>query len=240
MNSDITIEMMSGDLLLWRCLHSGPLTTDSIDRWKADSAISFSTYRTRNLPLLASLTRTYGSCAVLARKGDMVIGHLRFYPKAVWDMDGAGYLCLQQNPPAGPSDDFSHRNFPPIEGLDEKTLKVHCLQTAPAAVNESTKYQRRGIGTRMARKLIDWALENGWSGIEAEAFEDLPLIYEITGSAGHTFWEKLGFSIADRFPHPLLNDFSDFTAQLEEQALQAGIDSERAKDSIIMRLNINQ
>jgi len=103
---------------------------------------------------------------------------------------------------------------------------------------EENPYQRKGIATRMVQKLIEWAKENGWKQIEADSFEDLPIIYQLTGSAGHTFWEKLGFRIADRFPHPYMREFGDFVAMVEKQAKCAGIDPEKAKDSIIMRLDL--
>jgi len=70
----------------------------------------------------------------------------------------------------------------------------------------------------MVRILISWARENGWHGIETDAFEDLPLVYGITGGAGITFWEKLGFHVVDRFPHPHLRDYPEFAAELEKQA----------------------
>jgi len=56
----LTIEMMSTDFLLWRCLHSGPLTRASIDQWDPASTLPFARFRARNIPLLTRLTRTYG------------------------------------------------------------------------------------------------------------------------------------------------------------------------------------
>lgn len=49
------------------------------------------------------------------------------------------------------------------------------------------------IATRMAKTLIQWAGDQGWEGIEANSFEDIPMLYQMTGCAGHTFWEKCGF-----------------------------------------------
>ncbi|MGW8315402.1 MAG: hypothetical protein ACWGNV_07365 [Bacteroidales bacterium] len=94
----------------------------------------------------------------------------------------------------------------------------------------------------MVRALIDWAKENDWERIEADSFEDLPIIYEITGSAGYIFWEKLGFHIVDRHPHPELQDrsqFPEFIATLEGQARSIGIPPERASHRLIMRLDLN-
>ncbi len=34
---------------------------------------------------------------------------------------------------------------------------------------------------------LQWARAHGWDRIEVDSFEDLPVIYETTGSAGHTF-----------------------------------------------------
>jgi ribosomal protein S18 acetylase RimI-like enzyme len=99
-------------------------------------------------------------------------------------------------------------------------------------------YQRKGIGTRMVRALIQWAKTNGWDRIEAHSFEDIPIIYEITGNAGHTFWEKLGFTVVERHPHPDLQERDPFVIALEEQARSVGIPPERARDRLVMRLGL--
>jgi GNAT superfamily N-acetyltransferase len=195
-------------------------------------------YRARNRSFLAKLSAVYGAYAVVARQGDLIVGQLRFYPKAVWDMAGAGYLCLQQDHPWGPEDGLGDADFPALETLPDRTLKVHCLMIrAPAASPE--QYHRRGIGTRMARTLIDWAREKGWGWIEAEAFEDLPVIYQVTGSTGQSFWAHLGFSVVDRHLHPYLREPSEFRTTLEEQAKAVGLDPNRAKDCIVMRLELS-
>ncbi len=99
-------------------------------------------------------------------------------------------------------------------------------------------YQRKGLGTRMARKLIEWAGENGWTAIEATAYEDLPLIYEITGQAGKTFWEKLGFHIAETGVEPELVKDNEFARSLHQQATTIGLPLERVKNKYTMRLDI--
>ncbi|MCU7842934.1 MAG: GNAT family N-acetyltransferase [Candidatus Thiodiazotropha sp. (ex Monitilora ramsayi)] len=240
MMNDVVIEPMTEELMLWRCLHNGPLTRDSIDQWPCEGTMPWESYRKRNLPLLMKLTRIYGSCAILARDGDQIVGFLRFYPKVVYNMEGACGLCLQQDPPAGPVKDFADSDFPDFADIEDKTLVVYCLMTGSPQQNENP-YQRKGIGTRMVKFLIEWAKTNGWDGIEADAFEDLPIIYEITGSAGHTFWEKLGFRLVNRHPHPDLMDpsrFVEFIETLEAQAYSAGIPPEKAKDRLVMRLDL--
>jgi GNAT superfamily N-acetyltransferase len=240
MIEDVIVEPMSEEFIVWRCLHDGALTHDTIDKWSSESPIPWACYCTRNTHLLVKLTRTYGCCAILARDGDQVVGHLRFYPKAVYEMEGAGGLCLQQDPPAGPVEEFADNDFPLLEQMEEKTLKVYCL-VAGSPLQKENPYQRKGIGTRMVSALIEWAKANGWEAIESDAFEDLPIIYEITGSAGHTFWEKLGFRLVDRHLHPDLRDpsqYAEFIKTLEEQALSIGIPRERARDRLVMRLDL--
>ena len=240
MVEDVVVEPMTEEFILWRCLHGGPLSRDTIDQWSSGDKMPWKRYRDRNTALLVKLTRTYGACAILARDGDRIVGHLRFYPKSVCRKKGAGGLCLQQDFPAGPVEDFSDSDFPEPAQIEDKTLVVHCLMTGSPQQKENP-YQRKGIGTRMVRALIEWAKVNGWERIEADSFEDLPIIYDITGSAGHTFWEKMGFRLVDRHPHPDLQDrsrFSEFIKTLEEQAKSIGIPPERASDQLVMRLDL--
>jgi hypothetical protein len=240
MIEDVVVEPMTEEFIVWRCLHDGPLARDTIDQWPSASTMPWVCYRDRNTPLLMKLTRTYGSCAIIARDGDQIVGHLRFYPKSVCDMEGAGGLCLQQDSPAGPVEDFADSDFPDPAQIEDKTLVVHCLMTGSPQQKENP-YQRKGIGTRMVRALIEWAKVNGWERIEADSFEDIPIIYEITGSAGHTFWEKLGFHLVDRHPHPELQDrsqFVEFVTTLEEQAKSIGLPPETARDRLVMRLDL--
>jgi hypothetical protein len=56
--------------------------------------------------------------------------------------------------------------------------------------------------------------------------------------AGHTFWEKLGFTLVERRPFPYLQEFPDFVRSLEEQAKSVGIAPERAREQLVMRLNL--
>ena len=233
----VVIEAMTEKFLLWRCLHYGPLSIETIDKCPPDSEVDWGRYRERNLPILVKLTRTYGACAVMACAGSRVVGQLRFYPKTVLDRSGAGGFCLLQDFPYGPAVDFADEEFPSLEQMEDKTLAVHCLMTGSSLRNHNP-FQRKGIGTRMVKFLIQWAEEKGWERIEAEAFEDLPIVYEITGSAGIAFWQTLGFRTADRYPHPHLKGHDEFAEELEKQAESIGIPKERAKDRIIMRLDL--
>lgn len=233
----VVVEPMTERFILWRCLHGGPLSRESINEWSAQDKLPWARYRDRNTALLAKLTRIYGACAMIARDGDQIVGQLRFYPTAVWETAGTRGLCLQQDYPAGPADGFAENDFPPREELQDQSLKIHCLMTGSPS-QEQNPYQRKGIGTRLVQALIEWATTNGWESVMVDAFEDLPIIYAMTGSAGRSFWEKLGFRMVDRHPHPDLQQRDPFVVTLEEQAKAIGIPCERARDCLVMRLDL--
>jgi hypothetical protein len=237
MIKDVVIEPMTEEFIVWRCLHGGPLSGDTIDQWPVNDKMPWKRLRDRNLPLLRKLTRTYGACAIIARDSDQIVGQLRFYPKVIFDMIGSEGFCLQQDYPAGPAEDFINSDFPVLADIEDKTLMVHCLMTGSPQQKENP-YQRKGLGTRLVKTLMQWGRSNGWEAIETNAFEDLPIIYEITGGAGHTFWEKLGFSLIDRHPHPHLQNRDPFVLTLEEQAKKAGIPPEKACDQLVMRFDL--
>jgi GNAT superfamily N-acetyltransferase len=235
MLEDVAIKPMKTDFIVWRCLHDGPLSAKTIDQWDPEINIPWEQYRRRNMPLLEGLIEEYGTCMMLAWDHDQVVGFLFFVPKVVLLMDGAGSLCLQQSPPGGPSDDFPRCRLPSSDAIDDKTLVVRCLMTGSPKLTENP-YQRRGIGTRMARALIQWAIEHGWQGIEARSFEDIASLYAHTGNAGRTFWEKLGFRIVKAGTNPAFQNENDFVRQLREEAIAAGLDPESFKNSYTMRL----
>ena len=164
-----------------------------------------------------------------------IVGMLSFLPRRVTEMDGAGFFCLQQNPPGGPDADFPKTQFPPPDDIEDKTLAVRCIMTGSPKFSENP-YQRRGIGTRMARALIQWARDNGWTALEAGSFEDLPTLYAHTGNAGRGFWEKLGFRIVKTENQPAFENDSDFTRTLRAESIAAGLDPEAFKRSYTMRL----
>ena len=148
MIEDVVVEPMTEEFILWRCLHGGPLSCKTIDLWPETgemSTLPWERYRERNVPLLRKLIQTYGTCAILARDGEKVVGQLRFYPKVVRDMHGHGYLCLQQDPPPGPSDEFADSDFPELAEIEDKTLSVNCLMTGSSQLAENP-YQRKGLG----------------------------------------------------------------------------------------------
>jgi len=234
MAGDIVVEMMSSEFIVWRCLHKGPLTKSNIDQPNWDR------FRETNLPFLAKMIEVYGSCAVVARGGNQIIGHLRFYPNSVCAMAAPGpALCLQEPFPSGPANDFLQNAFPPLDQISDKTLFVHCMMVGTPNRSNST-YQRKGLASRMVRALIEWATRNGWRAIEAHAYVDLPCIYAITGQAGKTFWDKLGFKAVESMAEPAFSQSAHegFVKALLKEAADRAIDTEAAKTKYTMRLDL--
>ena len=240
MVEDVKVEMMSSEFILWRCLHSGPLTKETADHPKPHPHVPWNELRARNVPLLAKLTEVYGSCAVIARDGNQIVGQLRFYPKAICNMAARGPgLCMQQKSPSGPADDFVENEFPPLDQIADNMLFVHCMMTGSPEQKENP-YQRKGLGSRMVRALIKWARQQGWSAIEAHAYVDLPCWYAVTGQTGRTFWEKLGFHVIESGIEPAFIEggHEGFVETLLNEAADRGIDADTAKTRYTMRLNL--
>jgi hypothetical protein len=237
MLDNLVVEPMGQDFLLWRCLHGGPVSRRTIESLPPNPEVEWAYVRARNIPLLEKLTRTYGSCAILARDGDDVVGTLRFYPKALLSFgEGAGF-CLQQRPPAGPKDDLAAGVFPPLEALTDKTLFVHCFMIA-APPGDPNRYRRKGLATRLGTELIRWARDQGWSAIEASAYEELPMLYAISGAAGRRFWERLGFLLVYQDTEPAIR--GEFLEKLRLDAVAAGLRSEDAANRYRMRLELGR
>jgi hypothetical protein len=238
---DLTIHLVTADFLRthflpWRCLHGGPLRKETVDAWDPGSAMPWAALRQRNVPLLQKLIDVYGACAVAAMDGDQVVGQLRFYPKAVWQMAGNGMLCMQQFPPGGPGEDFLSNHFPPQERLAEKTLVVHCLITCSAPAEND--YRRKGIGTRLVQGLAAWAGQNGWEAIEATAYAELDILYQVTGQAGKEFWEKLGFRLVETGEEEGFFQAADLLRAMQAEAQAKGLAPASITQRYTMRYDV--
>jgi len=225
----IDIRPMNDDFILWRCLHRGPHTAQTLEQWPPQET-HWQGQRAINVPLLRRLIDTYGTCAMLAWDNGTVVGFLRFYPKAVCSLPDAGGMCMQQGHPAGPAESLV-AHLPTLEEIEDKTLSVHCFMT-------STPLQRKGLATMMARALLEWARASGWTAIEAVAYEDLEVLYAVTGQAGEGFWRKLGFTVAAMKTEPVFLEESDFTQKMREEATAKGLDLETIANVYTMRLEL--
>ncbi len=236
MLSRLVVEPMREDLMLWRCLHAGPINKENLDSPPTNPQVDWPAVRKRNIPLLKKLTQVYGACAITAREGEQVVATLRFYPKVLCEFGdcGAGF-CMQQLHPAGPAEDLVTREFPRVQELQDRTLFVHCLLVA-APVEELGRYRRKGLASRLVRELVRWSAENGWNAIEANAYEEIPLLYDIGGVAGRTFWQKLGFSVIHQDIEPGI--VGEFLETMRKSALSAGIPVGSVANRYRMRMDL--
>ncbi len=157
-----------------------------------------------------------------------MVGLLRFVPKVVSEMEGAGGCCLLMSHPAGPKGDFPLAVFPSKERIEDRTLVVTCMQLL-------SDRQRKGVGHAMVERLKSWAREEGWEAIEATAYQDLPLVYEITGNAGRDWWEGLGFRVMESLEEEAMKGYREFVQTLETQAREQGMDPQAVTEKFIMR-----
>jgi len=236
MVDELVVEPMRKDFILWRCLHGGPLNRRNIDAPPPNPEVDWPSARARNVPLLSKLTRTYGGCAILARDNDDVVGTLRFYPKALCSFgDGGADFCMQQRWPAGPANGPAAREFPSLKALGDKTVFVHCLMIA-SPLGAPDHYKRKGLATRLALKLARWATAQGWSSIEANAYEELPMLYAISGVAGRRFWERMGFRLVHQDTEPAI--VGDLLEKLRQDGVAAGLDPQNVAKRYRMRLDL--
>ena len=244
----LEIKPMDKKFILWRCLHGGPLSKQTIEQWPEEQADNWKKHRVINTPVLEKLIKTYSTCAMVATDGDEIVGMLRFYPKALMAMEKAGNMCLQQFHPAGPAEDFVDEGLPSFDEIEDKTLEVHCVMTSrPYAgekemricgghcLSKTNASARKGIGLKLAKALVAWAREHGWKRIDVTTHPDLDIFYGITGSAGKSFWEKAGFRVVNL--RPMSKElWPDENAQalIDSQAKAAGISNDEAWSFIDM------
>ncbi len=164
MTIPITYTPMTGPLLLWRCLHGGPLSLENVDGPPPDPRMPWEALRARNLLLLEKLTRTYGACAMLAWEGDLAVGMLRFYPKAVATLPVMGGLCLQQAYPAGSSEVLATYEFAPLEAPAYVDLPIIYAFTGQAGAR---------FWERLGYRVVEGGVEPAFQGepqVELAAF----------------------------------------------------------------------
>ncbi|MFZ7104477.1 MAG: hypothetical protein ACOWWO_17735 [Peptococcaceae bacterium] len=236
----LVVEPMTENFLVWRCLHGGALEPANIDHPMSNPEIDWQYIKTRNVPLLKKLITTYGTCALIVRDGDSIVATLRFYPKALCtfiDTEGGLGFCLQQRFPAGPSDRLLEQELLPTCQLSDKTLFVHCLFVI-APDNEPSRYRRKGLATLMVSELVKWGIKNKWNAIEANAYQEIPILYAISGVAGRVFWEKLGFQVIRQDTEPGMN--GEILEVILKDAARVGIPIKDARNRYRMRLELSK
>ena len=99
-------------------------------------------------------------------------------------------------------------------------------------------YQRRGLAKRMVHELVRWGRERGWRAIEAGAFEDIDVLYAVSGGCGRRFWERLGFAVVAKDSEPEDVYPEGLLPVMREQAVAAGLTPADAQNRYTMRLEL--
>jgi len=151
---------MNKDFILFCCLHCGPLSPSTIDEKCSLSGEQLS----RNKKFLARLIDTYGSCAMLAMKGDSVVAHARFYPQIIYDQFKNGWYCCHDTNHAI-TQEIAEMEFPPMADLTERILRIACF-----LVPED--YRGQGLSHKFIDAILDWAKRNSWESVQSIAYQD--------------------------------------------------------------------
>ena len=106
-----------------------------------------------------------------------------------------------------------------------------------APKDEPDRYRRKGLATRMVDELIRWSIKNEWDAIEANAYEEIPILYAISGVAGRRFWEKLGFCVIRQDTEPGIS--GEILESVRKDAIAVGIPIRDATNRYRMRLEIS-
>ncbi len=88
----------------------------------------------------------------------------------------------------------------------------------------------------MVRELVAWTGQNGWEAVEATAYEDLDIIYQVTGQTGRRFWESLGFRVTETGIEEGFFQAEDFFAAMQTEAAAKGLDPETITRKYNLRL----
>lgn len=126
----------------------------------------------------AELMRRYGNAAIVATCEDKIVGFANFYP-AVLNSRMKTSLCPAVDADLGKS--IEQIEWPVDPG---DTLSISC-------VNLDGDLLRKGIGTRLVRKAVEWARTNGYRKVHAGANDTAWWI------PCREFYEKLGFHVLE-------------------------------------------
>lgn len=129
----------------------------------------------------------YGTSAITAWQEKTLVGFLPFMPLNC-GMPEMTFCVVAPYKKQTPLVEIVDAEPIPFEELHPKVLKVQC-----ASVAWNKNMYRKGIGTAMAKYLIEWARENGWERIEGWAFADPSVDDAYVWIPSVQFWEKAGF-----------------------------------------------
>lgn len=149
---------MEKAFVLARCIHCGPLSAANIEEMRSSEPALSKEQFDRNKQFLTRLIDVYGSCAMLAMDGDLVVAHARFYPQAICDQ--CQFCC--QDPTYPITQQMVEMDLPALENRDERILRIDCF-----LVHEN--YRGQGLSHAVIEAILDWAKEHDWKAVRAYA-----------------------------------------------------------------------
>ena len=147
-----------------------------------------------NRPIAAyfkKIIRAYGTCAITAWQDKSLVGFLPFMPINC-GMPEMTFCVVAPEDKQTPLAAIVAAEPIPFEKLNPKVLKVQC-----ASVAWNKNMYRKGIGSAMARYLVDWSRAQGWERIEGWAFAHSGVDDAYVWIPSIQFWEKAGFQKGD-------------------------------------------
>ncbi len=152
---------MDKDFVLFRCVHFGPLSPSNIEKIdrniKEIKGVPKEQFD-RNKKFFTRLIDTYGTCGMLAKEGDSVVAHARFYPKVICDR--FQFCC--QVPENAISQQMVEMDLPAIENPAERILTIACFLV-------HKDYRGQGLTHALLDGILEWARSNNWKAVRAVA-----------------------------------------------------------------------
>ena len=152
---------MDKSFILFRCVQFGPLGPSNIEKKIINVRGLTKEQLDRNKKFLTRLIDVYGSCAMLAIEGDLVVGHARFYPQVICDQ--FQFCC--QDPKYGITQHMVEMDFPTIENPDDRILRIDCFLV-------HKDYRRQGLTHSLINGVLEWAKTHDWKVVRAYASLD--------------------------------------------------------------------
>ena len=155
---------MDKAFILFRCIHFGPLSPTNIEKMNMNAGGLSKEHFDRNKIFLTRLIDIYGSCAMLAIEGDLVVGQARFYPQVIFDHSGQKYICCHDSR-FDLTQQMIEMDLPTIENPADRILRIHCWLIHKA-------YLGRGLSHALLDGILEWAQSHGWKVVRAYAGPD--------------------------------------------------------------------
>ncbi|MEI7832188.1 MAG: hypothetical protein WCJ56_03185 [bacterium] len=191
----ITYHIMDTSYILPTCLHSGalPISTCLDARAYVESISDIPPGTVART--LRDIAARYGACGVLALEDDLIVGKIRAYPQALFDL--VADPCVQQEQTIKPVLALNLDELPTREA--RPVLRLYCMQVAGG-------YSGRGIAGGMLDALIAWAKTSGWREIHASAGRAIPPLLNWSGSFSYEALARRGFTITSSAVSPACRD----------------------------------